>query len=186
MTVTKRIRVLGGYTIAYLLVAGSLMLSDALLTNYLMDHSSNAYEMNVKVDATSLGTLLVGVPKSLAIFTSIFFVSLTLCLANEKYRKLFEMKSRWDEIFISLSGAASIWNLLLIFGALINNGGMILFEFSWYQSAVGLIGLTTDNERMASFVLFPLVSMVILLVPTLLIFSRIVARAKRSIPEFNQ
>ncbi len=91
MTVTHRVKVLAGYTIAYLLVAGSLMLSDALLTNYLLEHSSKAYEMNVKVDASSLGTLLVGLPKSLAIFTSLFFVSLALCLANEKYRKLFQI-----------------------------------------------------------------------------------------------
>ena len=63
---------------------------------------------------------------------------------------------------------------------------MIIFEFSWYQSAVGLIGLTTDNERMASFALFPVVSLVILLVPTLLIFSRLVDSAKRLIPEFQQ
>ncbi len=183
MTVTRRFKILAGYTIAYLLVAGSMALADAILTGYVLEHSSDAYELNVKVDASSPSAILGGASRSLAIFTGLFFVSLAMCLADDKQRKYLQINSRWDESFVRLPGAAAIWNLILLFGALINNGGMILFEFSWLHSTLGLIGFKTDNEQMAAFVLFPLVTLVILLVPTYLIFSKLVDTAKRLMPE---
>jgi len=186
MTLSKRFKILAGYTIMYLLIAGSLLLADAVLTNYVLEHSSNAYEINVKVDAAGLSTLLGGIPRSLALFTGLFFLSLALSLANDKYRKLFQVRSRWDERFIRIPGAAAIWNLILLCGAVINNGGMILFEYSWLQSTFGLFGITTDNEQMAAFVFYPLVTLVILLVPTYLIFSRIVEKAQRSMSDIQR
>jgi len=183
MTVTRKFKTLAGYTFAYLLVAAAMMLADAVLTIYLLENSSNAYELNLGVDASSVTAILRKAPKSLLVFTGLFFMSLALCLADEKLRKLFQTKSRWDELFIRLPGAAAIWNLLIIFGALLNNGGMILFEYSWFGSVAGLLGAETDNEHMAAFVLLPMVSMVILIVPTYIIFSRLVDRAKRSLTD---
>ena len=182
MTVTRRFKILAGYTIAYLLVAGSMAVADAILTGYVLEHSSNAYELNLKVDTSSIGTILGGASRSLAIFTGLFCVSLAMCLADDKRRQYLKINSRWDELFIRMPGAGAIWNLILLSGALINNGGMILFEYSWLQSVFRLVGFNTDNEQMAAFVLYPLVTMVILLVPTYLIFSKIVDTAKRLMP----
>ena len=174
---------MAGYTIAYLLVAGSMALADAILTGYVLEHGSGAYELNVKVDASSLSAILGGASSSLAIFTGLFWVSLAMCLADDRQRKYLEINSRWAELFVRVPGATAIWNLILLFGALINNGGMILFEYSWLQSTFGLIGLKTDHEQMAAFVLFPLVTLVILIVPSYLIFSKLVDGAKRLMPE---
>ncbi len=183
MTVTRRFKILAGYTIAYLLVAGSMALADAILTGYVLEHSSDAYELNVKVDASSLSAILGGASNSLALFTGLFFVSLAMCLADAKQRKYFQINSRWDELFIRLTGAVAIWNLILLFGALINNGGMILFEYAWLANVFRLIGFDTDNEQMAAFVLYPLVMLIVLSVPSYLVFSKIVDGAKRLMPE---
>ncbi len=182
MTVTRKFKILAGYTIAYLLVAGSMAVGDAVLTGYVLEHGSGAYELNVKVDASSISAILGAASRSLAIFTGLFCVSLAMCLADDKQRNYLQIKNRWDKLFMRLPGAAAIWNLILLFGALINNGGMILFEYSWLQDVFRLIGFNTDNERMAAFVLFPLVTMVILLVPTYLIFSKLADTAKRLMP----
>ena len=182
MTVTRRFKILAGYTIVYLLVAGSMSVADAILTDYLLEHNSDAYELNVKVDASSISAILGGASRSQAIFTGLFLVSLAMCLADDKRRQYLQINSRWDELFIQVPGALAIWNLILLSGALINNGGMILFEYSWLQSVFRLVGFNTDNEQMAAFVLYPLVTMVILSVPTYLIFSNLVDTAKRLMP----
>ncbi len=182
MTVTRKFKILAGYTIAYLLVAGSMAVADAILTGYVLEHSSNAYELNLKVDTSSIGAILGPASGSLAIFTGLFCVSLAMCLADEKQRKFLQTDSRLGNLIARSIGALPICNLLLLSGALINNGGMILFEYSWLQSVFRLVGFNTDNEQMAAFVLYPLVTMVILCVPTYLIFSKIVDTAKRLMP----
>jgi len=183
MVVTRKFKVLAGYTFAYLLLAGMMMIGDAISTDYVLEHSGNTYEINVKVDASNLSTLLAGISGTLAIFTGLFLLSLTACLSEGKYRKFLEIENRWDEVFIRMLGAVAIWNLFMVFGALINNGGMIFFGFSWMYSTLNLLGFHTENEQMAAFVFFPLVALVILLVPMYLLFSRVVSRAKRSVGE---
>ena len=183
MTVTRKFKILAGYTIAYLLVAGSMVLADAILTGHVLEHNSNAYELNVKVDASSLSAFLGAASKSLTIFTGLFFVSLAMCLANEKQRKYIQTDSRMGNLLARSIGALPIWNLILLFGALINNGGMILFEYSWLDTVFRLIGFNTDNEQMAAFVLYPLVMLIVLSVPTYLVFSKLVDTAKRTMPE---
>ncbi|MFT5501264.1 MAG: hypothetical protein ACI88G_001398 [Woeseiaceae bacterium] len=178
IVLTQKIKILAGFTFAYLLVVALLALADAVLTRQVLELSSNAYEVNVRVDASSLSSILGASFKSVAIFTGLFFVSLALRLASEKQRKFFQIKTHRDEIFVSLPGAAAIWNLVLLLGALLNNGGMILFQFSWLQWVFRLIGVNSDSQQLAAFVFFPLVTMVILLVPTYLVFSKIVACAK--------
>jgi len=179
--VTRKFKILLAYTAAYLLIAGSMAVGDAVLTGYVLEHSSDAYEMNVKVDASSFSAILGGASKSLAIFTGLFFVSLAMCLADDKQRKHLQINSRWDNLFVRLLGALAIWNLILLAGALTNNGSMILFEYSWLQGVFTLFGFSTDNDQMAAFVFYPMVTLIILAVPTYLVFSNIVDRATRLI-----
>ncbi len=179
-------KVLAGFTVAYLLLASSFMLADAFLTDYLLEHDGNAYELNVNVDASSPSAFLGAAPKSLTIFTGLFLVSLAMCLADEKQKKYLQTDSRFGNLLARSIGALPIWNLILLFGALVNNGGMILFKYSWLDTVLRLIGFNTDNEKMAALILFPLVMLIVLSVPSYLVFSRIVDRATRLIPEVRR
>ncbi len=175
----SKVKILLGFTVAYLLIAGSLIIADRILTAHVLENLSNTYELNVRIDATSLSTLLGGIGWSLVLFVSLFFASLAMCMSDKKQQDSLQMWDRLDELAKPLIGAVAIWNLIMLFGAVVNNAGMILFEFSWMQSTFSLVGLTTDNEQMAAFVLVPIVSFVILVVPSYLIFWKIVVWAKR-------
>jgi len=166
-----------------MVVAGCLALADIGTTHYLLKNDSIAFEANIKVDASSFSALLGGATISLALTSGLFIASLAMCMANQRGRKILQISSKWDEIFIRGPGATAIWYIITLIGAVFNNVGMILFEFSWLQTVFGLFGLHSSNDIMAGFVLYPLVSMVILIVPSYLIFGKIVDFAMQTVPK---
>lgn len=179
MIASQRWRVLAAATLSYVVLAGILAWADIWLTTYLLEHDVDAFEANLKIDASGFSSLLGGASRSLALATGLFAASLAACTANERQRKFLQISSWLDEVFIRIPGAASVWYVIMLAGAVMNNLGMILFQFSWLQEAFALVGFETADEQMAGFALFTLISFAILIVPSYFLFSTIVRGAKR-------
>ncbi len=183
IVVSTKLKILAIYVAAYVVLVGSLALADIGLTTHLLEHDVNAFEVNTQVDASTFSTMLGGVSKSLALFTCLFIASFAMCIADERWRKTLQISSRLDEVLIRLPGAAAIWYPIMLTGAALNNGGMILFKYSWLQEMFAIVGLRSADEQRAGFVLYTLISLIVLLTPAYFIFSKIVDRAKRSLPK---
>lgn len=180
---SDRTRILAKISAGYLVIAGLLALADIRLTHYVLEHNPDTYELNVMVDATGMPGLLKGATKSWSLFSLLFVTSLAMCLANDRYRRLLQISGRRDEMFIRIPGATSIWYAISLVGALINNTGLTLFEFSWLQAVFGLFGLYTNKELMAGFMLFSVVSFALLIAPSYFVFAAIANKANRQLQE---
>ena len=177
----SRGRTLLVFTMSYSLVAGTLMLADSFLTNHLLELNPNAYELNLKADTTSTGTLVKGALPGFALFVALFFASFAVSASKKPDQQRLGISGRWEKAFIGrVPGTLAIWYVLLLTGAVVNNGGMILFDYSWLQNVFNLFGFQSDNQRLAAFSIFPLASLLILFLPAYLIFGKVAGFAERS------
>jgi hypothetical protein len=176
---------LSAYTAAYAGFAGALAFTDVGLTAYLLENNPDAFEMNVMVDTSGMSSLLTGAATVLLLFTLLFTASLAMCLAGGTARRILQINSRWDEVFVRVPGATALWYLIGLIGAVLNNAGLILYELAWLQELLGLFGVRSSRELMAGFMLYSLVSFAALIVPSFLLFSAVADRAGRSLRGFD-
>jgi len=160
-----------------------LALADRALTAYVLEHDPDSFEMNIMVDASGISALLGSAAIAVTLYSSLFFGSFALCIANSQIRRIFKVSSRWDEVFTRVPGAASIWYPIILFGAVVNNAGLILFKFSWLQAVLGAFGISTNRELMTGFFLFSVVSFFLIIIPAYFVFSAIVAKAQQSLQD---